>query len=177
MENKNIVEIVANFFKKMIRSIYGQQCMPFYNFEKDYFEEYWDLLQQISYEVIEEFFISKLKTLEITMVERIELILSVIGRKFDERDFQIYEGDSIFKECFHKHWWEIKTKENFKDILFPHFSLPDDEIDTKEEHKKLNDINVNITETKSVKEEIREINREVKRRKQEDGDFFWITRR
>jgi len=172
MENTNIVEIVANFFRKMIRSIYGQQCLPFYNFEKDYFEEYWDLLQEISYEVIEDFFILKLKILEISVVERKALILSIIGQDFVERDLEIYKGDIIFKECFHKHWWEIKTKENFKDILFPHYSLPDDEFDTKEEHKKLNDINVNITETKSVKEEIREINREAKRRKLSDDIYI-----
>ena len=83
METRNIVEIVTFHFRQMLRSIYGQQAFPFYDFSKeDYFEPYWDLVQNFSYDVIQDFFISKMENFSIDADERKELILGVLEREF-----------------------------------------------------------------------------------------------
>ena len=77
MERTNIVEIIEKSFRRMLRSIYGQQVFPFYDWSKnDYFEQYWDLLHNFSYEVIEDFFLSIMEKFTIDDEEKKNLFLN-----------------------------------------------------------------------------------------------------
>ena len=113
METRNIVEIVTFHFRQMLRSIYGQQVFTFYDFSKEnYFEQYWNLLQILSYDTIEEFILSRMENFHKTEEERKELILGVLDREFQERDLVIYEGNKIWREYFFNLWDDIKSMED-----------------------------------------------------------------
>ena len=75
---RNIVEIIEKSFRRMLRSIYGQQVFPYYDWSKeDYFEQYWDIVHNFSYDVIEEFFVEKMESFTIGDEDRTALIVKL----------------------------------------------------------------------------------------------------
>ena len=145
----------------MLRSIYGQQVFPFYDWSKnDYFEQYWDLLHNFSYEVIEDFFLSIMEKFTIDDEEKKELILKLkeLNEEYPLDLLRDFEGDVnvIWRDFFFHLWNSIKTSEDLRQLVCPHHSLPQD-FPEREEVQLI--LNLKVEENKNVRLELQNFKR------------------